>query len=87
MRHHRTQWLGEIAVYGESAGDSLAVYVRDRGAGFDLASVPFDRRGVRSSIVERVQGLGGEATLRSSAGSGTEWRLQVPIERVESDVG
>ena len=79
--------VSEIDVYGESAGDSLAVYVRDRGTGFDLASVPFDRRGVRSSIVERVQGLGGEATLRSSAGSGTEWRLQVPIERVESDVG
>lgn len=76
----------EIDVYGESSGGSLAVYVRDRGSGFDPDSVPPDRRGVTSSIRERIEGLGGEATVKSSAGSGTEWRLTIPGERTQSDV-
>ncbi len=77
----------EIDVYGESASGSLAVYVRDRGAGFDLGSVPADRQGVRSSIIDRVEGLGGQATVRSTDGTGTEWRMTVPIERIQSDAG
>jgi signal transduction histidine kinase len=78
--------VSEIDVYGESTGGSLAVYVRDRGTGFDPASVPVDRRGVRSSILERVESLGGEATVKSSSGTGTEWRMKVPAERTQSDV-
>ena len=77
----------EIDVYGEVAGGALAVYVRDRGAGFDPAAVPPDRQGVRSSIVGRLAGLGGEATVKSSRDGGTEWRMAVPIERIQSDAG
>jgi signal transduction histidine kinase len=78
--------VSEIDVYGESTGGTLAVYVRDRGSGFDPASVPADRRGVRSSILERLESLGGEATVKSSSGTGTEWRMTVPVERTQSDV-
>lgn len=78
--------VSEIDVYGESTGGSLSVYVRDRGTGFDPASVPADRRGVRNSILERVEGLGGEATVKSSSGTGTEWRMTVPAERTRNDV-
>jgi signal transduction histidine kinase len=78
--------VSEIDVYGESTGGLLSVYVRDRGTGFDPASVPADRRGVRNSILERVEGLGGEATVKSSSGTGTEWRMTVPAERTRNDV-
>lgn len=77
----------EIDVYGESVGNTLTVYVRDRGAGFDPTSVPPDRQGVRSSIIERLEGLAGEAIVKSSDGTGTEWTLTVPIERIQSDAG
>ncbi len=77
--------VSEIDVYGESTGGSLAVYVRDRGTGFDPTAVPADRRGVRSSILGRVEGLGGEATVKSSSGTGTEWRMTVPAERSQDD--
>jgi hypothetical protein len=33
----------------------VEVFVRDRGAGFDPAAIPGDRRGVRDSIVARMQ--------------------------------
>lgn len=77
----------EIDVYGEVDADALAVYVRDRGTGFDPETVPTDRQGVRNSIVGRISGLSGEATVKSSHGGGTEWRMTVPIERIQSDDG
>ncbi len=77
--------VSEIDVYGESTSRSLAVYVRDRGSGFDPESLPPDRRGVKSSILERIAGLGGEATVKSSSGTGTEWTMTVPAERTQSD--
>src|SRR3954454_2266092 len=38
-----------VQVFAEAENGSLAVYVRDRGPGFDPAAVPPDRRGVRDS--------------------------------------
>lgn len=69
----------DIDVYGETADGVARVYVRDRGVGFDLSEVASDRHGVRSSIVARVERLGGEAALKSSDGTGTEWKLTIPI--------
>lgn len=71
--------LGPISVFSDLADSQLRVFVRDRGAGFDLASVPEDRRGVSESIVGRMQALGGVASLRSSHDRGTEWQLEVTI--------
>ena len=42
------------------------------GPGFDLAAVPADRRGVRESIVGRMERAGGRAEVRSIPGGGTE---------------
>ncbi len=78
--------VNEIDVYGEVSGRALAVYVRDRGIGFDLEAVPPDRQGVKSSIVKRVETLGGTADLKSIATGGTEWRLIIPNERTVTDV-
>jgi signal transduction histidine kinase len=68
----------EIAVYLEGNGDHIAVFVRDRGIGFDRSSVPSDRRGLAESIEGRMRRAGGTATVVSSPGSGTEVELTLP---------
>jgi signal transduction histidine kinase len=69
----------KIDVYAESTGSALEVFVRDRGRGFEPATVPLDRMGVRGSIVDRMQRHGGEATVRSAPGEGTEVRLSMAL--------
>jgi signal transduction histidine kinase len=66
---------GRIDVYAEASDERAEVFVRDRGAGFDPAAVPADRRGVRESIVGRMERHGGRAEIRSQPGSGTEVEL------------
>ena len=50
-----------VDVYAEVDGDRVQVFVRDRGPGFDPGQVPPDRRGVRESIVGRMERHGGHA--------------------------
>lgn len=69
---------GTVSVFAEVTPELFRIYVRDRGTGFDPDRVPSDRVGVRESIVGRVAGRGGSATVRSESGWGTEWRLEVP---------
>ena len=52
---------GPVASTPRRADDALEVFVRDRGPGFDPAAVPEDRRGVRESIVGRMERHGGRA--------------------------
>jgi signal transduction histidine kinase len=68
-----------VDVYAEADGDELQVYVRDRGPGFDPDHVAADRRGVRESIVGRMQRHGGRAVISSRAGEGTEVELTLPV--------
>jgi signal transduction histidine kinase len=64
-----------VAVYAEASATRLEVFVRDRGPGFDPVTVPADRRGVRESIVGRMERHGGRAAIHASAGGGTEIEL------------
>jgi signal transduction histidine kinase len=66
---------GRIDVYAEASDERAEVFVRDRGAGFDPDAVPADRRGVRESIVGRMERHGGSAEVRSQPGGGTEVEL------------
>ncbi|MDX2340204.1 PspC domain-containing protein [Micrococcus sp. M4NT] len=73
---------GDVQVFAEVTDDDGAprlaeVFVRDRGAGFDLDEVPADRMGVRESILGRMRRAGGSARLRSGPG-GTEVHLALP---------
>jgi signal transduction histidine kinase len=68
----------EIDVYADVAEDELAVFVRDRGAGFDPATVPGDRQGIRESITGRLERAGGTAIVTSAPGAGTEVELRLP---------
>jgi phage shock protein PspC (stress-responsive transcriptional regulator) len=64
-----------VDLYAQVDPDRVEVYVRDRGVGFDTAAIPDDRRGVRDSIIGRMQRAGGRATVRSTAEEGTEVQL------------
>jgi signal transduction histidine kinase len=68
----------EIDVYVEVTNDEIAVFVRDRGKGFDRASVPEDRKGIAESIEARLERVGGKATVTSTPGEGTEVEVRVP---------
>jgi signal transduction histidine kinase len=69
--------VAKVDVYAEVDDDAIEVFVRDRGGGFVLDDIPADRMGVRGSIIERLRRAGGNATIRSAPGTGTEVRLEM----------
>jgi signal transduction histidine kinase/phage shock protein PspC (stress-responsive transcriptional regulator) len=73
-----------VSVYVEVGPDDVEAFVRDRGPGFELATVPADRRGVRDSIIGRMERHGGTAQVRTDA-DGTEVRLRLPIADADQD--
>jgi phage shock protein PspC (stress-responsive transcriptional regulator) len=66
---------GPLSLYAEVDDERVQVFVRDRGPGFDPAAVPSDRRGLRESIVGRMERHGGRALVHSVPGQGTEVEL------------
>jgi len=66
-----------VSVYAEADGDRVTAFVRDRGHGFDPDHVPADRRGISSSIRDRMSRHGGHATITSSPTDGTEVMLEL----------
>jgi signal transduction histidine kinase len=64
-----------ISLYAEVEDGRAEVFVRDRGPGFDPETAGEDRRGVRDSIIGRMERHGGKATIHSAPGSGTEVEL------------
>jgi signal transduction histidine kinase len=67
-----------ISVFIEVEPDLVSMFVRDLGIGFELDGVPADRHGIARSINERMQRIGGHATVRSTVGEGTEVALTLP---------
>ncbi len=72
-----------VDLYVEIGPARVEAFVRDRGVGFDPAAIPDDRRGVRDSIVGRIERHGGHASVRSEPGAGTEVELVVERPRGE----
>jgi signal transduction histidine kinase len=77
--------VDEVSVYLEVEPDAVNAFVRDRGAGFDPAAVPPDRRGIRESITARLERHGGHGRVRSRPGEGTEVELCIPRVRNRPD--
>jgi len=66
-----------VTAYVEIGPTGVEAFVRDRGDGFDLDSVPEDRLGVRQSILGRMERHGGAARVRRRD-DGTEVELRLP---------
>lgn len=75
---------GKISVYLECSEESVEVFIRDRGEGFNVEDVPEDRHGVRESIIGRMQRAGGTAQIRSSE-TGTEVQLSMPRSTTQEE--
>ncbi|MCE5291537.1 MAG: PspC domain-containing protein [Nocardiaceae bacterium] len=73
----------EVDLFSEAEPSQVSVYVRDRGTGFDLDDVPEDRQGLARSIRMRLERRGGEVSIRSTIGWGTEVRMVVPLSEAQ----
>jgi len=69
--------VDEVSVFVDATDEHVAIYVRDRGAGFDPDAVPDGRRGIAHSIRERMERVGGSAEIVSTPGGGTEVELRL----------
>ena len=67
-----------ISIFAEVEPEAVSLFVRDRGRGFDPATVPADRRGLSDSVGARMARRGGSADVRSVPGEGTEIHLSMP---------
>jgi signal transduction histidine kinase len=76
-RHAR---VDVVSLYAEISGGGVEVFVRDRGVGFELEDVPEDRRGIAESIRGRMDRLGGEVSIRTEPGAGTEVSLRLDLQ-------
>ena len=74
------KWSGAdtVSLFAEVEPDSVSIFVRDRGKGFDPDTVPEDRKGLAESVRARLARRGGLATIRSAPGQGTEVSLVMP---------
>lgn len=74
------KWSGadQVSIYAEVEADSVMLFVRDRGRGFDPAAVPEDRQGIAQSIRARIARYGGTVAIRSAPGQGAEVELLMP---------
>lgn len=77
--------VSTVSLYAEVEPDQVNVFVRDRGVGFDPATVDGSRHGVRGSIIGRMERHGGAAEIVSSPGEGTEVRLRLPLPATVTD--
>ena len=66
-----------VSLYAEVEHDRVTVTVRDRGKGFDPASIFPENRGLADSIVGRMSRNGGTAEVDSSPSGGTEIVLRM----------
>lgn len=56
----------------------FTVEIGDAGRGFDPSVVPVQRLGLRVSILERMSGVGGRASIESALGEGTVITIEWP---------
>jgi signal transduction histidine kinase len=77
VRRHAAADLAMIKVTGTP--ERFGIEIRDRGRGFDPDAVPATRRGVRESIVGRLEAVGGSAEIVSALGEGTTVWMEWPV--------
>ncbi len=68
-----------MSLFMEVEDDVVEVYVTDQGDGFDLESVSGDRQGIAQSIRSRMEKVGGEVSIDTEDGEGTEVVLRMKL--------
>jgi hypothetical protein len=76
-RQHSGVHVADVTVIVDDG--LVSVIVLDEGRGFDPASVPEDRLGLRDSVSARLADVGGQATVWSGNGLGTSVLLTAPV--------
>lgn len=72
----------QIDVYVEVSDELVEFFVRDAGSGFVADQVDDDRRGLKESILGRMERAGGTVIISSNVGEGTE--VEIAIARQPS---
>ncbi len=71
----------------EDLDEVMILSLRDDGTGIEdgrLAHAAAEgRMGISRSIVGRIESIGGQASLDSAPGAGTEWELTIPVRRAD----
>jgi signal transduction histidine kinase len=67
----------QISMFVDVGDDEIAIFVRDRGSGFDPSTVAKRKHGIAESIRGRMARAGGTAEVTSSPGEGTEVELHL----------
>jgi signal transduction histidine kinase len=83
------KWSGApvVSIFAEVEPGQVALFVRDRGQGFDPAAIPPDRKGLAQSIHARMARRGGTVIIRTAPGEGTEVSLTMPRPAGERQPG
>lgn len=68
-----------MSLFSEVEDGSLEVIVTDQGRGFELHTVPNDRKGIAESIRSRMAKIGGEADIETQPDEGTEVMLRLRL--------
>lgn len=75
MKHAPEATVRQVRIRGQKNG--FKVVITDNGQGFRPSQIPKDRIGIRSSIIGRVEAVGGKVFLNTRPGEGTsviiEW--------------
>lgn len=72
--------VDKIDVFADVKADTISVWVRDEGVGFDPGTIDESRQGVRNSIIGRLDRLGGQVQIYSEPGEGTEIEITCPLD-------
>lgn len=59
-------------ILNSPAPGAIEIIVQDNGAGFRIERLPKDRLGLRTSVIARMESIGGSADIRTAPGAGTE---------------
>jgi len=64
----------------KATAQELKIVVKDDGLGFWVSRVPKNRLGLRLSIIERVESVGGKVFIDTKPGGGTSIVMEWPFD-------
>ncbi|MFZ7087067.1 sensor histidine kinase [Curtobacterium sp. RRHDQ10] len=77
VRKHAETDRAEVSVFDDGA--TCTVMVVDDGRGFDESATGADRLGLKNSVRQRIERVGGSVQVWSSPGTGTSVMMSVPF--------